>query len=170
MKDIKRVSVLSVFSCSKKILLKWQDFKALHCNPSESRMVARIFFRAESAESAEKKQERRSAMQSFSAPSAPLRAPVPSGRDLVRACTQCQTVRLLLEQDAWDRRKQREQSITGDCPSPRFLCCLLFESSVWLRLAALCSLVANSSLVAASAPSNPWFHLFGCGWPRYGYC
>jgi hypothetical protein len=119
------------------------SMRSLHCNPSESRMVARIFFRAESAESAEKKQERRSAMQSFSAPSAPLRAPVPSGRDLVRACTQCQTVRLLLEQDAWDRRKQREQSITGDCPSPRFLCCLLFESSVWLRLAALCSFAAK---------------------------
>jgi prepilin-type N-terminal cleavage/methylation domain-containing protein len=48
-------------------------------------MFAKIFFRAENAESAEKQPERRSAKDSFSAPSAPLRAHVPSGRVLVAA-------------------------------------------------------------------------------------
>jgi hypothetical protein len=71
---------------------KFLVMRSLHCNPSESRMVARIFFRAEGAESAEKKQERRSAMQSFSATSAPLRAPFPSGMVLVWACAPCQAV------------------------------------------------------------------------------
>jgi hypothetical protein len=46
--------------------------------------------------------------------------------------------RLIWEQDVLNR----EQSITGHCPSLRFLCCLLFESCVRLRLAALCSLAA----------------------------
>jgi hypothetical protein len=45
-----------------------------------------FFFRAENAESAEKQPERRSAKDSFSAPSAPLRAHVPSGTVLVAAC------------------------------------------------------------------------------------
>jgi hypothetical protein len=33
-----------------------------------------------------------------------------------------------------------DTSETGHCPSLRFLCCLLFASCVWLRLAALRSL------------------------------
>src|SRR5580658_7917974 len=41
---------------------------------------------------------------------------------------------LLWEQDFLNRRKQREQSMTGTCPSLRCLCCLLFVSCVWLRL------------------------------------
>jgi hypothetical protein len=54
-------------------LSKFFSLYSLHCNPSESRMFARIFFRAENSESAEQQRERRSAKDSFSAPCASVR-------------------------------------------------------------------------------------------------
>jgi hypothetical protein len=50
-----------------------QNILSLHCNPSESRMVARISFRAECAESAEKQQEERKIRSEFISSLRPLR-------------------------------------------------------------------------------------------------
>jgi len=109
--------------------------RSRHCNPSASRMVARIFF-AQRTRRARSNNGKGDPPRTLSPRPAPLRAPVPSGTVLVAACrarswnltfgTRC------FEQETTERTEHR-----WTWSSLRFLCCLLFKSCVWLRLAAL---------------------------------
>ena len=116
---------------------KFLSMRSLHCNPSESRIVARIFFpRRERRERREKTGKRvRHAVRLRDLCASACTFSFRQGLGLgLRAVPG--RGRLVLEQDVLNRRKQREQSVTGHGPSLRFLCCLLFTSG------------------------------FGCGWPR----
>jgi hypothetical protein len=140
--------------------------RSRHCNPSESRMVARIFFRAENAERAEQQRERRSAKDSFSAPSAPLRAQAPSGRVWVAAC-RARPWNLTFGTRCFEQEKTERTEHRWTWSSLRCLRFLMFKKCVWLRLAALRLRVFALNPVCIdtlSAPTSAFSLLTLGGW------
>ena len=139
--------------------------RSRHCNPSASRMVARIFF-AQRTRRARSNNGKGDPPRTLSPRPAPLRAQAPSGRVWVAAC-RARPWNLTFGTRCFEQEKTERTEHRWTWSSLRCLRFLMFKKCVWLRLAALRLRVFALNPVCIdtlSAPTSAFSLLTLGGW------